>query len=196
MKLKELLGQIFPNNPHLTDHIDPELEATHADFRAVASVKALISRSRINKSTKLKVVSTKEEDDNSPNGRWTKVYHVIISCISNGGDWSMRSISCRIPMTISIDGYDDVHISATPYEADPSKNGEAYVSMDDEYRELTIRFDYDMDAPLFFATGQKDDDPMQLPTHGNWLQKTLGYALVEQWLEWNGVKTLIESVPN
>lgn len=189
MKLKELLGQIFPNNPHLTDHIDPELEATHADFRAVASVKALCDRSRINKSNKLHVVSTEDRDDNSPNGRWTKVYNVVISSISNGGDWTMRSIVCRIPMTIEIDGYDDIYISPTYYEP-TDKTGEAYVSMND-YNEMQIHFDYDLKEPLFFATNSRgNDDPMQLPIYGDWLQKTLGRSLVQQWLEWNGIGSL------
>jgi len=190
MKLKELLGQVFPNKPYLTDHISEDVEATHADFRTVASVKALCSRSRINKTTKVCVVSTGDRDDNAANGRWTKTYNVVVCCTSNCGDWSMRSITCRIPMRIEVDGYDDVSIHPEDYEiADP--NEEPYVSVDDDSNKLTIHFHRDNRVVLFFSTGQEgDDDPMELPVYGDWLQNTLGRYLVEHWLEWHGIGSL------
>ena len=194
MKLKELLCQTLPETIHYMVDVDPTIEATHADFRAVASVKSLLGRSWCNKTVKVSVASKEERDDNSANGVWTTIYHVIVSTISSCGDWSMRSIVCRIPMDIEVDGYGDIAIRPTRLPDGDPQNEEPYVSMDDGSQTLTIHSGEDLRFPLFFATGkQGDDDPMRLPHHGNWLQRTLGYHLIDQWLRWNGMRTLTES---
>jgi len=196
MNLKELLCQTLPKSVHYSVNVDPDIEATHADFRAVASIKSLLGRSWCNKTIKVDLLYKKNRNNsNDPdNPQWVTVYHVVVSAISNCGDWSMRSIVCRIPMEIEVDGYSDIAIRPTQLPDGEPQNVEPYVSVDDSTGQLTIHTGEDLRFPLFFATGrQGDDDPMQLPHHGSWLQRTLGYHLIDQWLRWNGMRTLTES---
>lgn len=164
MKLKELLCQVLPTSIHYSVDVDSDADATHADYRAVAAVKALCGRSWCHKEIDIEIVMKQQRDDNSANGLLTDVYIVMVHATSLGGDWSGRQIECHIPMQIEVDGYGDVFVR--PNE------------------DITVGY-------CFRATDRLGkEDAVSLPTHDTWLQHALGRHLVEQWLRWYGMMSI------
>jgi len=161
MKLKELLLQALAESDQYIVNTIEDREIVHADVRAVASAKCIRQRTSLMKSLDVNVISVSSRDDNQSYG-YTDVYQIIVESESFGGDFSNRYVFTSIPMLISISCYGEINI-----EIDQTNNS------------------------ILRANGRLgEDEVIDLPTYGDWLQYAAGKSLIKEWITWHGILAL------
>lgn len=172
MNLQELLAQPLQERDAIVARLVDDREIARDDVRAVAAAKAIRHRTPAMKAVTVVVDLVEDRDDNCSGAMamcLTDVYRVTVSASSTAGDWSSRRIEAVIPMIVSVSPYGEIGI-----ECDRDRESECVLR----------------------STGCMGDDEMiDLPTFGSWLQHAAGKSLLREWLMWHGVSELVANQP-